>query len=731
MSTKQLGGASLFFLACLSSSALAEDMPSFFQPTSNMYGELGLNTIPSARMAPEGTTRFTVGRFKDYTHAALGFQLTDRLYLGLRQTAESKSFNSDTLHLYPGLDAKWMLYSEKRFVPQIAVGVQSAFGHKRMAAEYLSLSKHYENFDFTFGFGWGRMATRHTLPNPILLNNLNRHRDRDIDGENPNSPADWFKGDMALFGGVEYATPINGLALKADWNSDAWKAEKSADASFNAPAPWSVGLSYQPLSWMDAGLAYAGNHSVMARVSFTGNIGNWPWSEASNVGEVAMQSHRPDVNWSFLFGNDDDNQNNEDDTDDDSDDDHSNGIGNSSDREFSSEDRMRLSQILIHGKTIDADLILKDFIPAPKQIGNAARYLANIAGPEPEMITLHLRGYGLQGTNITMSRQDFERAYLQHQGSAEEIWYNTSFSDDQRDIPFSIKMSQIFGDKPRNHFKVSLLNDVSLSEEDSGLLYRTALGLSYTEYFKRHFISFQSLRLNLRDNLEKLNEYRGISLLPVRGDVDVFTQNRLMVDRSYFMGLATPFHDIHIASAFGYLEEMYAGLSGELLFRPFGKNWAVGIESALAFKRDPYTFSALAPNGDHILTGFLNGYYEIPNTGTTIKASVGRFLAGDIGGTLAATNQFKNGVKLSADISLSNYSDKDVYGGDTNVYTGIHVSLPLGSPWFLPDGTDIVTNAAPLGRDTAQRLDNPTNLYERTEPLSYRHITRQWYRISH
>lgn len=675
-----------------------------------MTGELGLNTIPSARLSPEGTARATLSRMANYTSIAAGLQITDRLYLGLRQTLESDSFQSDTLHLYPGMDAKFMLYPEKRFVPQISVGLQSAFGHKRMAAEYLAMSKRYEDFDFTVGFGWGRLATRGSLPNPLLLNNLNSGRSRDIDGENPSSPSDWFKGDMAIFGGIEYATPVKGLSIKTDWNSDGWQAERKADADFQAPAPWSVGLSYRPVSWMDTGIAYAGNQSVMARVTFTGNVGQWSWKDAPDYAPVNMVPHRPELK---IFADDDDE-------DDDA----------TSQPEFATEENMGLTRIFINPKTAEATITLKENTSTPRQIGDAARYLSNIAGGTPEQIILHVRAYGLKGIDIALNRSDLERAFLKHQGSTEEIWQTTSFFRDGKQTPLSQILAEMRGAKPDEGFKLHILNDVSLSEEDSGLLYRTALGLSYGEYFARNFLSFQSVRLNLRDNLEKLNQYRGISLLPVRGDVDSFTRNRVLIDRNYFMGLATLAKDLHVASAIGYLEEMYMGLSGEILYRPFDQNWAVGLETALAFKRDPYSFSALAPNGDHILSGFLNGYYEIPNTGTTIKASAGRFLAGDVGGTVGISNQFKNGVILSASLSASNYADRDVYGGKTNVYTGIQLSLPLGSLSFMPEGSRMVTTAAPLGRDTAQRLDNPTNLYERTESLSYRHITRHWSQFS-
>ena len=76
-----------------------------------------------------------------------------------------------------------------------------------------------------------------------------------------------------------------------------------------------------------------------------------------------------------------------------------------------------------------------------------------------------------------------------------------------------------------------------------------------------------------------------------------------------------------------------------------------------------------------------------------------------------------------------NKSDDDIYGGNTNLYTGIHLSLPLGSLALLPNGSRVISNAVPLGRDKGQRLDNPTSLYEMTEPLSYRHITRQWQKL--
>jgi hypothetical protein len=685
-----------------------------------MLGQIGLNTIPTARMLPTGTVNMSLSRQSPYTHAMMGLQISDRLYLGLRQTSYSESLTSDSDHLYPGLDAKFKLVDERRYTPELSIGLQSALGHRRMAAEYLALSKRYHDFDFTFGLGWGRMGTRKNFGNFIPVDQMGGGSDRILDGEDPNTPADWFRGDMGIFGGVEYNTPIPGLSLKADWSSDAWTAEKAADPNFQAPAPWSLGLSYKPITSIDTGIAYSGNNTIMARISFTPNSENWLLGEADKTLPITMVSRHSYRNDPELH----------DDTFDDDDRDPLPYEYN-----ITTEKSLGLNHVFIDTQNITGDLILKGTHSAPEQIGNAARYLSNNAAQnsdnaDPERITLHLRSYGLRGSDITLNRSDVERAFLTHRGSNEEIWQTTTFHPAQdtssHGSSLSHFLSEAFLADEVRAFKLDLINDVSLSEDDSGVIYRTGIVASLRKFFGQHFMHLTSGRINLADNLSTLNQYRTLSPLPVRSDIDIFTQNRLLLERDFLTGFATLGDDLHVATGVGYIEEMYMGLTSEILYRPFGKNWALGVDAALALKRDPYSTLALAPNGDHILTGFLNAYYEIPNSGITVKASAGRFLAGDVGATLALTNTFKNGVTLKGDVTATNQSDTDIYGGNTNIYTGIHLSLPLGSLPYVPDGSRIVTHAAPLGRDMAQRLDTPMNLYDMTEPLSYRHITRHW-----
>ncbi len=683
-------GCVFLFLCWLSTPSHAND-------SASLTGTLGLNVIPNARMDPVGTIRATYSHFGPYDHGSVGAQIADNLYLGFRQTADDEQ---DT-HLFPGMDLKFRLFNEKRFRPEISFGMQSVLGHKRMAGEYLALSKRYENFDFTFGAGWGRMGTRQTIANPMLFKNFSSSH-RSLDGESPNSPKDWFSGRAGLFAGLQYDVPaVRGFSFKTDWSSDDWNAERHAYSEFDAPPPWSIGISYRPYDWIDAGFAMSGLNHMMLRLSFSPNLKDWVPRAAETPAFVEMISGRPDEM----------------------------PLQHHSNEETS--EQLGLRHVDFSNLRADADLEISPTLPAAFQIGQGARHLSNISGKNPEQLSFSLMHYGLRGPNLTLNRRDLEQASLTHQGSAEEIWHNTLIDDQiERAMPPALKRAkekfkQSFG------FKVDWVSDFSLAEDDAGILYRTALVPSLTKRIGKHFTTEHAVRFNLADNLQQLSQYRGVSLYPVRSDISVFTQNGILVDRQYLAGFATLAKDVHVSASIGYLEEMYAGITGEILYRPFDKPWAIGLDLNQSMKRDPYAIWGLASNGDHILSGFVNGYYEVPNTGATFKASAGRYLAGDVGGSLALDNEFDNGVKAGAFIVATNRSDFDLYGGKTNLYAGMTISMPLGSLPLIPDGSRMISHTKPLGRDTAQRLDNPVSLYEVTEPISYRSITRHWSALTH
>ena len=666
--------------------------------SETITGALGLNTVPSARMNPIGTITIGAGHLDPYYNGFLGFQIAAPLFISLRQTAESLKFEDLNNRLYPGMDLKLRLLRETRARPEIAIGMQSAIGHKRTAGEYIALSKRYHDFDFTTGLGWGRFASAGHLGNP--LKNLNAHfgDDRALDGEDPSKPSDWFTGEeIGLFAGVEYFTPLDGLSLKFDYGADTYAAE-SAATGFNAPARWSAGLSYHITKWLNVGAAMQGADKFMTRLTIKTHPAKWPHRAGNKKNAVPMRAYRTELSLPAQM------------------------------QQSAAREGLMLSGITRNLHTASAQLELAPHVSAPRQIGRAVVHMANHAGPSVEEIEIRPTIYGLQGPGVKVLRRDFELALARNQGSPQEIWQNAVFDPApvNKESTSSDTGTTSIADRPQM-LHARLADDFSLTEEDRGFLHRTSLILdARTPELAGILTGGVSWRVNLADNLDELILIRPRSAQPIRSDVDLFTRTSTSVERS-FLSLAHSFTpEFHTALTAGYLEEMFAGYGGEILYRPFGKRYALGLEGWKVFKRDPLTDQNAGLTDYDTFTGHLNLWYDLPYWDTTLETKVGRFLGQDFGTSLGLLKRFDNGATLGAFMTLTDQSDPDLLGGSTNAYHGIRLTLPFGHDNYSHKWASLAFTAAPIGRDIGQTLDKPLPLYEATEAFSKQHMAQFW-----
>lgn len=642
---------------CLPSTAAHADS------TPSLIGALGLNVVPSARMDAVGTVRAHAGTSGRYHHGSLGMQLAEPFYLGLRQTAESASVRGPAERLYPGADLKLMLLSETARRPAVAIGMQSAVGHRRLAGEYLVLSKRYEAFDFSAGLAWGQLGGGQ-IRNPLRIIGNRFGRPRDHAGNGANGPSQWFTGNLGFFGGIEYHTALSGLSLKADWSA----------------AGYTLGAAYSPRPWVSIGGALVGGDTLLGTISFQTPVQNWPGRKVSPDTPPPMHPYRSGTERPKKMA------------------------------VAAAADGIVLDQIHTSHSDASARLAIEDGPSLPRQAGRAARHMANHGGKDIEQLTIRPVYMGLEGPSIRLLRADLERAIAHNQGSPEEIWRRAEIS----------AAKTTGGGIPgfRKAFSFMLDQRLSLSEEDQGILYRTGLIAAYRQMLTRSFFTGGAVRLDLVDNLPRL-----------RNGEDLFADTALGLDRAYMGFMRSLKTDLHVALGAGYLEERYAGLGGEILYRPFGKTFAVGAEGWLVNARNPYTFSALGLDPAGIFTGHVQGWYEIPQTDLTLQARIGRYLGGDMGGTLALAHRFTNGVNIEAFVTATNQRDTDLFGGSTHLFSGVRMHMPIGNAPYLPPGSAVQIKAAPFGRTQGQALDTPLPLYGLTEPLSWRHITRHWNQI--
>ena len=646
-------------------------------------GMLGLNLIPTARMDKSGTIRAGVSTNDPYTHSFMGFQLAKPLYVSIRQTAEVSNIAKSPNRLYPGLDFKLRLMEENANRPAITIGADSAFGHKRIGSEYISFSKRYNNFDFTAGMAWGRLGSSGHIKNPMRSLSSHFDKKRNFNSEQPQDFTNWFTGpDIGFFGGIEYFTPISGLSLKADYGAHDYVGERLGIDGFDAPDPWSIGFNYSPKDFVSLSGAVVGGEKLMARLSLQDQIFNWPGAPASTLTAPDLIYPRAPISPSKAYN-------------------HQN-------------------------------INLSPYHSTGQQIGHSARILSNNTPPEEESLELTIKHMGLKGPTIKLIRSDIESGIINKTITPEEIWQDSEFLKTANATSKNKKWwRHLFSanSKSKYPFRFILDNKLSLSEEDTGPLYRSSVLIEGKRHWPFGVINGGRARVNLGDNLSRISEYRSPSFTPIRSDEEQFANRRFALDQLYGAWLQSLTPDIHVGLTAGYLDEMFAGFGGEILYRPFGKTFAIGAEGWQVNRRNPYSTLNQEFGGDNKFTGHLNLFYEVPNHHTTLFGRVGQYLGEDFGATFGINKQFKNGTKLSGFVTATDQADPDIFGDTTHLYSGISLSLPFGNVPFVPEGSEVRITSAPFARDTGQTLDHPLPLYEVTEPISYRQVSRSWEEI--
>ena len=171
----------------------------------------------------------------------------------------------------------------------------------------------------------------------------------------------------------------------------------------------------------------------------------------------------------------------------------------------------------------------------------------------------------------------------------------------------------------------------------------------------------------------------------------------------------------------GYLESMFAGGGGEVLWRPEGQRWALGADAYEVWQRGFDRLFDLQIY--HVFTGHVSLYYASPWYDLNFMVSAGQYLAGDRGLTFQMTRRFSTGVEVGTFFTKTNVSSAQF--GEGSFDKGIIIRIPLG--WALPIETQNQYNVdlRPIQRDGGQRLMNDAVLYDETRRSSQTEIQSQ------
>lgn len=212
----------------------------------DLYGEVGMLDMPSARMAPDGQFAIQFAGITQAQRATLAFQALPWLEASFRYTRIPDYFGKTDYDRSFGL--KIRLFQETDLTPDVSIGIRDLLGTGLYSAEYLAATKRIFNIDVTAGVGWGRMAQNGTFHNAfgLLFNSFDTRAPFAGQGGTVNFGQYFHGPDMGLFGGLVWHTPIDKLSVLVEYSSDRYANEK-AFGGRGARAPVNFGLSYGPI----------------------------------------------------------------------------------------------------------------------------------------------------------------------------------------------------------------------------------------------------------------------------------------------------------------------------------------------------------------------------------------------------------------------------------------------------------------------------------------------------
>ena len=677
------------FSLCLTSVVSADSAPSY-----TMYGTPGLIDMPSAEMASDGMLAISEGYFEGGLRTTVTSQILPNISASFRYAGHGVNGEEALGHSNwdRSFDVRWQFVKESETMPALAMGLNDFIGTGRYSGEYIVATKNIGPVKITGGLGFGRLATHGAISNPMtsLHDGFRSRADRDIGKGGTTHYAQWFRGDMAPFGGLEWQVTPNLRAL-AEYSSDDYDLEKSY---FDQKTPVNVGLKYQARPDVGFGIYYLHGTTVAVSAHITAD----PMRPASGSGrELAPLPVR-------VRGG-------------------SSGLIVAQTNYDAMIQALSAEGMVVRGIDVKNDRAViqlenKRYRSHAQAAGRAVRIASFLLADAVENIVIEFVDKDLVLSSIGYDRSEFER--LETQVSAgPDLLRSITFSDAQELGNWQAPEKRFqWGLGP--YLEYSLFDPL---EPIKGII-GAKLAAQYTlgpgfkiagEVRKPALSSFKSA-LRASD-----------SVLPhVRSDAPIYKQQGDPALHSLTLSKLTKLSPtVYARATAGYLEPMFAGVSGEFLWKPSNQNWGLGAELNYVKQRD---FDQGFGVGDYaVTTGHVSGYLEMEN-GLMAQLDVGQYLAGDKGGTLTLAREFGNGWQVGGYFTLTDVSFDDF--GEGSFDKGIFIKIPMdwmiGSPSMRT--TDI--NIQAITRDGGAKLYVQDRLYpfvsKAARPAIQREIGRTW-----
>ncbi|KPN17060.1 hypothetical protein AO715_02945 [Xanthomonas sp. Mitacek01] len=668
--------------------------------TQNDWGGTGLLQTPTARMEDEGQISLSASYTSPYARYNVSMQPFPWLegtfrYVGLRNLRYgTPGLSGDQSLKDKSIDMKLRLLEESRWWPEVAVGMRDLGGTGLFAGEYLVANKRFGNFDASLGVATGYMGNRGDIENPLRwLDEDFAVRPSRTGGGNQLNTNRVFHGPLGVFGGVAWQTPLESLLLKVELDGNDYRSEPNPwtrqSNRLVQSSPINVGVVYRPRPGVELTVGVERGNSAVLGVAITTNLKNARGNAHLLDRKPPVRVSRPEEALPAKAVAEDV------------------GYWAGLSEEISTEAGIEVSRLSRRGKELIVHGEQRRYFYGAQGIGRATRVLDNALTEDIEWLTFAHERTGLMLSEVSVERQAFTD-YADHRMGIEAFARKVEIG------PPAQQRRETLYQAPLDRFQAGFGPGYKqvLGGPDGFILYQVSADAGATYWFDRHTWLAGSLSVDLHNNFDKFR-YDAPSRLPrVRTwQREYLTTSKVTVPNLQLTTAHQLGRDWYGMAYAGYLESMYGGIGAEVLYRPFGQQWAVGLDINRVRQREFDQHAGF--RSYEVETGHMTGYLSLGRQ-QRVQASLsaGRYLAGDLGVTASLARRFDNGVTMGAYATKTNVSTRDFGEGDFD--KGIYFSVPMD--FLLPRPSRARANILwqPLYRDGGARLGRRYGLYALT-----------------
>ena len=683
-----VSSVSALALSVASQSAAQEALPTY-----SIFGTPGLLEMPTAQTPDEGTFSTTVSYREGLFQTALGFQLTERLSGTFRYALvdlyDDAATNIDEKEFERGFDLQFKLLDESDYLPEVSFGLRDFMTPGRLQSEYIVATKSLgDDLTVTAGLGWGAMGQRDGFDNPLSSRAVRPVFD-EATPEGQLASDQWFAGDAAFFGGVEYQ--INDRwGVVAEYSSIAYPQAANSPA-LDGDSPYSIGVTYRPADGMQLTAAALNGDNLAVSGSFFLNANNRPGMAGIEPAPLPVRV-RSAAEYTAQPAD---------------------GIGQAQQGAIRNAlaqalqaDGMALVAFGIEGDTARVRFTNGRYRSNAQAMGRIARIMTHAIPAQIDVFVLEQVDRGIPLSAVRVTRSDLET--LENQpGATDALFARTAFVDAGPDTGLTpvqvVEPAFDWGLSP--YFRIEPFSSGGSITLDVGASLNASYRLSPQMLIAANIQ--QSLLRN--DGTDPVPDSTP-DLQNVRTDGGAYGDDGIPVLQSLtFSHYGRPGTDLYSRVSVGYLERMFGGVSAEVLWKPVESSFGIGAELNYVAQRDTDMWFGFDEYDYQVATGHLSAYYDFGN-GYHTQIDVGRYLAGDWGATLEVAREYDNGIRIAASISQTDVSYEDF--GDGSYNKGISITLP--QEFFTGGATrsSFNTSLSTRSGDGGARLNVGGRLYD-------------------